>query len=85
LRDEWKADGKVERFDELKGFLTTGKGEVNHAEVAARLRMEEGALRVAAHRVRKRYRQLLRGEIAKTLVDDTMVDEEMTVLLGAFS
>jgi len=47
--------------------------------------MEEGAVRVAIHRLRKRYRQLLRDEIANTLADAAMVDEEMRALFGAFS
>ena len=45
--------------------------------------MEEGAVRVAIHRLRKRYRQLLRDEIAQTLADAADVDEEMRALFGA--
>ena len=55
------------------------------AEVGARLKMTEGAVRVAVHRLRKRYRQLLRDEIAQTLADPAAVDEEMRTLFGAFS
>jgi len=40
---------------------------------------------VAIHRLRKQYRQLLRDEIANTLSDSVMVDEEMRALFGAFS
>jgi hypothetical protein len=46
--------------------------------------MEEGAVRVAIHRLRKRYRQLLRDEISQTLTDPAQVDEEMRALFGAF-
>lgn len=46
--------------------------------------MDEGAVRVAVHRLRKRYRELLREEIAHTLSDPAMVEEELAVLLGAF-
>jgi RNA polymerase sigma-70 factor (ECF subfamily) len=46
--------------------------------------MDEGAVRVAIHRLRKRYRSLLRDEIAHTLSDPAMVDEEMKALFGAF-
>jgi RNA polymerase sigma factor (sigma-70 family) len=84
LRDEWTADGKAERFEQMKIFLTSGKGEISYAQAAADLRMEEGALRVAAHRLRKRYRELLRHEVAHTLSDPAMVEEELAVLLGAF-
>jgi RNA polymerase sigma-70 factor (ECF subfamily) len=47
--------------------------------------MEEGAVRVAVHRLRKRYRVLLREEIAQTLSEPAMVDEEMRALFGAFA
>jgi RNA polymerase sigma-70 factor (ECF subfamily) len=62
-----------------------GQGDSAQAEVAKALDMEEGAVRVAIHRLRKRYRQLLRDEIANTLSDPAMVDEEMRSLFGAFS
>lgn len=85
LGDEWLADGKAVRFDEYKCFLTLGKGEVDYAGIAARTGEDEASLRVTAHRLRKRYRHLLREEIKRTLADDAMVDEEMAALLGAFS
>jgi hypothetical protein len=53
--------------------------------VAKTLGMEEGAVRVAIHRLRKRYRELLRAEIAQTLANAADVDEEMRALFGAFS
>ena len=80
-----EADGKAKLFGRLKIFLTAGKGELSHAEAATKLGMDETAVRVAVHRLRKRYRQLLRDEIAQTLADDADVDEEMRALFGAFS
>jgi DNA-directed RNA polymerase specialized sigma24 family protein len=68
-------------FDLLKPFLT---GEESHGEgvaVAQRLSMSAGAFKVAVHRLRKRYRDLLRAEIAKTVADRTQVDEEIRYLL----
>ena len=85
LQVECGADGKAKLFEQLKIFLAAGKGEIAHAEVARALGMEEGAVRVAVHRLRKRYRQLLRDEIANTLSDPAMVDEEMRALFGAFA
>lgn len=85
LQKECEADGKMKLFEQLKIFLTAGKDGTAQAEVAKTLGMEEGAVRVAIHRLRKRYRQLLRDEIANTLSDATMVDEEMHALFGAFS
>jgi RNA polymerase sigma factor (sigma-70 family) len=85
LQDECAADGKAKLFEQLKAFLTAGKAESAQRDVAAALGMEEVAVRVAVHRLRKRYRQLLRDEIANTLADSAMVDEEMRALFGAFS
>ncbi|MGO8764458.1 MAG: RNA polymerase sigma factor [Limisphaerales bacterium] len=85
LQNEFAADGKSRLFEHLKIFLTAGKGEISHAVLAQKLDMNETAVRVAVHRLRKRYRQLLRREIAQTLTDPAMVDEEMRALFGAFS
>lgn len=84
LQAECAAEGKANVFEQLKAFLAAGKGESAQSEVAKTLGMEEGAVRVAVHRLRKRYRQLLRDEIAHTLSDAVMVDEEMRALFGAF-
>jgi RNA polymerase sigma factor (sigma-70 family) len=84
LREECVAEGKSERFEQLKPYLTAGKGEIPYADAAAALSMDEGAVRVAVHRLRKRYRELLRNEVADTLSDPAMVEEELAVLLGAF-
>lgn len=85
LQAECVADGKAKLFEQLKVFLAAGKSETAQSEVARALGMEEGAVRVAVHRLRKRYRQLLRDEIANTLSDPAMVDEEMRTLFGAFT
>jgi RNA polymerase sigma-70 factor (ECF subfamily) len=85
LQKKCEADGKAKLFAQLKMFLTAGKDGTAQAEVAKALGMEEGAVRVAIHRLRKRYRQLLRDEIAQTLADAADVDEEMRALFGAFS
>lgn len=85
LQNECAADGKAKLFKHLKMFLMAGKAESAQRDTAAALGMEEGAVRVAVHRLRKRYRQLLRDEIANTLADAALVDEEMRALFGAFS
>lgn len=85
LQAECAADGKAKLFEQLKVFLAAGKSETAQSDVAKALGMEEGAVRVAVHRLRKRYRQLLRDEIANTLSDPAMVDEEMRALFGAFT
>jgi hypothetical protein len=82
---EHQVAGKTAQFEHLKIFLTAGKGALSHAEAAQRLGVDESAVRVAVHRLRKRYRQLLRDEIANTLSNPGQVDEEMQALFGAFS
>jgi RNA polymerase sigma factor (sigma-70 family) len=84
LREEAVADGKATRFEQVKVFLTVGKGAMRYREAANACGMDESALRVAVHRLRKRYRELLRLEVAQTLTHPAMVDAELAVLLGAF-
>jgi len=85
LRAECEAEGRTRQFDEFKAFLTAGKGAQSHADAARKLGLEETAVRVAVHRLRKRYRQLLREEVAQTLSDPAQIGEEMRALFGAFS
>lgn len=84
LREECVVEGKGERFEQLKGFLTSSKDAIPYAEKARETGMDESALRVAVHRLRKRYRELLRYEVGHTLSDPAMVEEELAVLLRAF-
>ncbi len=71
-------------FEHLKPYLTAGGGAIPYAEVAGKLDMTEGAVKVAVHRLRKRYRQLLREEIAHTVASPAEVDEEIRHLFAAF-
>jgi RNA polymerase sigma-70 factor (ECF subfamily) len=57
---------------------------VPYARAAAELGLTEGALRVAVHRLRRHYRELLRDEIANTLADPAQVQEELQALFAAF-
>jgi RNA polymerase sigma-70 factor (ECF subfamily) len=84
LQKECGVEGRAKQFAELKIFLTAGKGALSHADAAKNLGMDETAVRVAVHRLRKRYRILLRGEISQTLADPADVNEEMRSLFGAF-
>jgi RNA polymerase sigma-70 factor (ECF subfamily) len=85
LRDENAGNGKADLFERLKPCLTVGKGAVRYAEVAASLGLGEGAVRVAVHRLRHRYRTLLREELAQTLSDPAQLDEELRALFAAFA
>jgi RNA polymerase sigma factor (sigma-70 family) len=85
LHDECAADGKVRLFEEAKGFLMVGESAARYDEVAQRLEADEGAVRVAVHRLRKRYRKLLREEIAQTLADPAQVADELRSLQVALA
>jgi len=85
LRDEHGADGKAGLYEHLKPFLMVGKSEFPYARAAAGLKMTEGALRVAVHRLRRRYRELLRDEITQTLANPAQADEEMQALFSALA
>jgi DNA-directed RNA polymerase specialized sigma24 family protein len=85
LRTENASNGKMEAFEKLKPFLTSGSGTIPYAEAAAALKQPEPAVRVAVHRLRRRYRELLREEIRQTLCDPAQVDEEVRALFSSFS
>ena len=82
LRDEMSATGKAAQFEILKGTLTGGKVEKDAAE---RLHLSDGALRVAAHRLRERYREMLRATVADTVDDPAEVEAELRQLFSALS
>jgi len=86
LRAEFLAAGKIGEFEKLKSFLTVDRDRVSYPDAAAELGIGEGALRVAVHRLRKRYRELFREEIAHTLAAGEDLDTELrhlvTVLEG---
>ena len=85
LRDEYASAGKGELFDGLSFALTGDKSAEPYADLASRLKLSEGALRVSVHRIRQRYRQLLREEIAHTLAEGEDVDSELADLRRVLS
>ena len=85
LREECVVEGKSELFERLKPFLSVGKSAIPYEEAAAAPALSEGAGRVAVHRLRGRYRALLRHKIAQTLSDPARIEEEMRALLTAFA
>jgi RNA polymerase sigma factor (sigma-70 family) len=82
LQTELAAEGKQAMFDGLKPFLAAGRQAGGYAEAAARLGMTEGAVKTAVHRLRRRYRQLLREEIAQIVAEPEEIDEEIRYLLA---
>ena len=81
LEDEYRRDGKADWFAALQPTLT-GAGESQpYVDLAARLGQSEGAVKVAVHRLRKRYRALLQTEILETVASPEEAPEEMRYLL----
>jgi len=80
LRSEMEEAGKSELFEALRGSLPGGD-ESPREEIAARLGMSVGAVKVAVHRLRQRYRQLLRAAIAETVSSEEDLDDEMRYLV----
>jgi RNA polymerase sigma factor (sigma-70 family) len=85
LRAEYTRDGKARTFEELRSTLTGERRAVPYAEIAPRLKISEGAVKVAVHRLRQRYRELLREEIAHTVSGPEQVEEEIRALFAALS
>lgn len=85
LQSEAEADGKGAHFEHFKKFLTFDRGEIPYDQVAVATNMSAGAVRVAVHRLRKRYRALLREEIGRTLSSHERLEEEMKALFAALS
>ncbi|HEX5220503.1 MAG TPA: RNA polymerase sigma factor [Verrucomicrobiae bacterium] len=85
VREEQIAAGKGAAFELLKNSLTTGERGTPYRELAERLGMSEGAVKVAVHRLRQRYRELLEAEIANTVASPKEVAEERRYLLSALS
>ena len=83
LQAEAVSTNKQKSFERLKSYLTADKASAPYREVAKDLDITEGAVRVAVHRLRKRYRELLRDEIAQTVTSDDKIDEEIRDLFTA--
>jgi RNA polymerase sigma-70 factor (ECF subfamily) len=83
LRGEFIAAGRENVFDRLKVVLSGEKGSASYIALAADLEMTEGAVKVAVHRVRRRYRELLRDQISRTVADPELVDDEIRELFAA--
>ncbi|MEW6730768.1 MAG: sigma-70 family RNA polymerase sigma factor [Acidobacteriota bacterium] len=88
LAEKFAAAGKKELFEHMKGFLTGSNTQVSYRPMAEQLAMTEGTLKVAVHRLRRQFRELLRDEIAQTVAhpgDSNEIDDEIRYLLAALS
>ena len=77
LRTQFISEGRPADFDALKDCLMAARGTIDYAALATRLNISEGAARVAAHRLRKRFREIYREEISQTLSDGADLEAEL--------
>ena len=83
MREEFAAAGKLPQFDALKGFLSNVAGDGDYPALAEKLGMEAGAVAVAVHRLRVRYREMVRAEIAQTVAGEDELKGEMRHLFAS--
>jgi RNA polymerase sigma factor (sigma-70 family) len=81
LRTVSMRSGKAQLFEHLKDFVTGEETDIPYREAGETLGMSEGAVRVAIHRLRRRFRDLLREEIEQTVADPAEVDDEIRFML----
>lgn len=83
--DTQAAAGRGHQFEHLKGFLTGDNEGISHGAIGAVLGMTEGAVKVAVHRLRRRFRDALMEEIAETVSEPGEIDAELSHLLQVVS
>lgn len=84
LESEFTDRGKQEQFDGFKPFLSGPKAST-YADVAQQLDMQEGAVKVAVHRMKTRYRELIRAEIGQTVESPEHIDDEIRRLFAVLA
>lgn len=85
LRQEYVRVGKGALFDALKFCLTGQRSVIPYAELAGRLGLAENTLKTLVHRLRSRYRELLRREVAQTVAHPSEVEDELEALFRALA
>jgi RNA polymerase sigma factor (sigma-70 family) len=81
LGEEWGEGERAKRFEKLRGHLIGDAPAAVYAEIAGSLGMTEDAVKVTVHRIRRRFGEILREEIAHTVRDAEDVDQELRYLL----
>jgi len=82
LREEFEGAGEIERFRRLQSSLTGDDTKIRYRELAQQLDMTEGAVKVAIHRLRQRYRETLREEISSIVVHEQEISDEIRYLMS---
>jgi RNA polymerase sigma-70 factor (ECF subfamily) len=85
LREEYAAAGKAEFYDQIRIF-ESGEGRATaYAQLAAQLGTSESAIKSAVPRLRRRYQELVREEIAHTVASPAEIDDEIRHLIAVIS
>jgi RNA polymerase sigma factor (sigma-70 family) len=85
LRTEFTTSGKQNEFDHIKECLTAERGSLDYSALAQRAGLSEGTLRVSIHRLRKRFREIFRQEVAHTVATSEEIEAEMRHLMAALA
>lgn len=85
LREEYVDSGRAKLFEHLSACLTGEESAGSYAEIARALNLTEASVKQAAYRLRFRYREILRGEIGKTVSSPQEIDEELRFLFACFA
>jgi RNA polymerase sigma factor (sigma-70 family) len=84
LQEEYLTSGRAKLFEHLRGCLAQDESGLPYAEIAARLNLTEAAVKMAVHRLRARYREILQAEIANTVSSPEEIEEEIRHLFSTF-
>jgi RNA polymerase sigma-70 factor (ECF subfamily) len=84
LQEEYLASGRAKLFEYLRGCLAREESALPYAEIAARLNLTEAAIKMAVQRLRARYREILRAEIAHTVSSPEEIEGEIRHLFSTF-
>jgi RNA polymerase sigma factor (sigma-70 family) len=85
LREECEAKGRLRVFDSLSSCLGAERTDISYSKIAATLGLEDAGVKKLLHRLRQRYRELLRGEVADTVADPAEIDDEIRYLCAALA
>lgn len=85
LREECESKDRLRLFETLSGHLTSERGEVSYATLAATLQIAETMVKKQLHNLRQRYRWLLRDEVAHTVNNPVDVDDEIRHLCAVLA
>jgi RNA polymerase sigma-70 factor (ECF subfamily) len=85
LAEECERKGRVRLFDALSVHLSSEREDICYPQLAATLALSETAVKRQLHNLRRRYRWLLRDEVAQTVEDPADVDDEIRHLCGALA